>query len=215
MPDDPLDHRLLRDPLTPHMDTLKRAMASGELYATDLVIVGMIQRSLDVVRGAKECFAVRNLTCAIPLLRLQLDNLMRLAYMATLDNADALALEIMRGKQLHELRDAEGKELTGARLRDYARPTHPWLDELYAETSRLVHFSDRDVFHVVRKSQDKEGWIEVALTVDPERWPLDFAHTVADAFILVTETLLETIEAWGDHKVELARKRENAPNPTR
>ena len=36
-----------------------------------------------------------------------------------------------------------GRYITDKRLREHARPSYPWLDGVYEETSRLVHLSEK------------------------------------------------------------------------
>src|SRR6476620_7229999 len=129
------------DPLGEHMKVGKQVMASGELYAADLVVFAMLQRSLDLVLGVKALLAVRNFTCAVALARLQIDSLARFAYMATLRDADEFAKQVLSGEPLNKAKDAQGRALTDKRLREYAVSHFPWIDDLYEKASRFIHFS--------------------------------------------------------------------------
>jgi hypothetical protein len=212
MTEDPTaQYAIFRDPLPEHVHAGKCVVASGELFLADLVIFGMLQRSLDLVLGVKTLIADRNLTCAVPLLRLQLDSLIRLAYMATLPDADVFAHEIVSATPLHKVKDVKGKALTDKRLRSYASKHFPWIDDLYEESSRLIHFSHRHVFDSVRPDADKgEGHIVMSVRTDPSRWSAEVVDEFAAAFAHVTEQLLRVVSAWGDHKRALAARRGQA-----
>lgn len=198
-------HPIFDDPERQHIAVAQALLeADPNLYVTDFVNFGVLQRSLDLVTAFATLLGTRNLTAAIPLLRLQLDSLLRLTYLATLKNADEIAIEILRGRRMSEITDHENKPLTDARLRSHARKHYPWVEKVYAETSRLVHFSDRHVFQSVRGDPDPEvhGGFHIFVGSSPETWPDHLVQEVTDAFAYVTGQILGIIEGWAAHKAK-------------
>ena len=64
---------------------------------------------------------------AAPLLRIQLDSLTRISYLATAARADEVAEYVIGGGEFRKLKDAEGKPLSDARLIRHAERIHPWI----------------------------------------------------------------------------------------
>jgi hypothetical protein len=69
----------LRASKTAHLETLKQATLADDsaLFAADIIMYGVAQRSLMLIDGFAMMVEQSNHVCGIPLLRLQLDNLMR------------------------------------------------------------------------------------------------------------------------------------------
>jgi hypothetical protein len=151
-----------------------------------------------------------NLTAAIPLLRLQLDNLLRLTYLVTLPNDDEFSKQVLEGKHTRSITDAQGRKLTDARLRDYARPHYPWIDDIYNRASGLVHFSDVHVFRAV-KTEPEKGPRDISFQVGHIPWPDHVGLEVEETFGYVTGQILSVVEQWGQHKATLAARRVHPP----
>jgi len=121
----------------------------GNIYLTDLVIIGILKRSLDILDGVISLVKYWNFIAAAPLLRLQLDSLLKLSYLAKSKNADIVSMKIIKGYPFQNLKDEEGKKLTDARLRDYACSVCPGIDNMYREISKLIHLSNKHCFLTV------------------------------------------------------------------
>src|SRR5437867_7535547 len=66
------------------------------------------------------------------------------------------ASAILDGQRLQKVRDHEGQPLTDERLREYARPDFPWVDDLYRDSSALVHLSAKHWYITIAKTDDAE-----------------------------------------------------------
>lgn len=133
-----------------HSDLVQKLLTVGDgnICETDLVVVAVIKRSLDLLDGII-CLTDRwNFAAAAPLLRLQVDSLLRLVYLTQLEDADDVSKAILAGKSFRKLKVSDGKPLTDARLRDYARGFYPWLDRVYKEMSKLIARCQRIVYQL-------------------------------------------------------------------
>jgi hypothetical protein len=135
----------------------------GSLGYTDFVLLGIIQRSIEITRGFIALIDDWNLLCAAPLIRLQLDTLLRMAYLSTLENPDEISRKIFSGERINSVKDRQGKKLNDARLRDYARKTFPRIDEVYENTSKFIHFSDKHIFTSIWKINDEDHLVWFAI----------------------------------------------------
>jgi hypothetical protein len=70
-----------------------------------------------------------------PILRLQIDSLVRVAYLAKAPKVEEIALHLIKGGEFRTLKDASGKNLSDRRLVEHAREAHPWIDDVYKATS--------------------------------------------------------------------------------
>ncbi len=172
----------------------------GALYATDHVVLGALKRSLDIVEGTSLLVRNWNFIAAAPLLRAQLDTLLRLVYIARCGFPDAFSQIILTGKLLSKVKDAAGKPLTDARLRDYARPIFPWLDKVYEETSRMVHYSEKHFMLMVEKAHEGETSADIVLQSGQPNWPLGEIHNFVDALTTATKAILDLAEGWAGEK---------------
>lgn len=76
------DHRLLTVMTGQHTDVVHQLMSGGggTAFAFDIFLFGLVERSLHLVYGFLATFDAWNLVAAAPLVRLQIDNLVRLCY---------------------------------------------------------------------------------------------------------------------------------------
>ncbi|MBA7716516.1 hypothetical protein ES703_125589 [subsurface metagenome] len=172
------------------------SVADGNIYVTDLVMIGVLKRSLDILDGCVSLVERWNFSAAAPLLRLQLDSLLRLVYLATLKDADAVSMEIIKGHSFRNMKDREGKKLTDARLRDYARPLYPWIDKVYKQTSKLIHFSDKHYFLSVNSLNKQSRTVEHFIGEGVTNWPESEINSFLDAMGCTTDALLKVVIGW-------------------
>ena len=114
--------------------------SNGAQMLIDPIFYALTNRSCNVCDAVLILAVKRNFIAAAPLVRIQLDTLLRLCYMRTLKQSDPFAQYILSGGLINRIKDAEGKLLTDARLRDYAHPQYPWIDKTYVEYLALSTF---------------------------------------------------------------------------
>lgn len=100
------------------------------LFPVDFVLLSVLNRSLDLVAGFTWAYDRWNLSTAAPIVRMQVDNVLRLALLATAPPG-SVTDALLSGKALNKEKDPlapSGKNyrLTDQRLRDHARPRFPW-----------------------------------------------------------------------------------------
>jgi hypothetical protein len=186
-----------------HLDLAKRFLeADGNIYSIDLVMAAAVSRSYSLVDGFIDDFDSWNLVVAAPVLRMQLDSLTRLAYMAGAPKADKVAEYVIGGGEFRKMKDAEGKRLTDARLIEHAAESHPWIKGVYEATSGWVHFSPAHVLASWQVKGDQEGSkaLSGAIPLQPEQIPTSMLAELIGAMIKGTREIFFYVEAWESRK---------------
>ena len=97
-----------------HVGLSKRFLgaSNGDIFDLDLVFLGVMVRSYSLVDGFIDAFDAWNPIVAAPLVRMQIDNLVRLSYLARAPKADDVARYVIAGgefrKRSHVTPDGSG-----------------------------------------------------------------------------------------------------------
>ena len=184
-----------------HFELTGRFLRTANLYSIDIVMVAVMSRSYSLVDGFINAFDDWNLVVAAPILRMQLDSLTRLAYIAAAPQSDEVAEYLLGGGEFRYLKDADSKKLTDRRLIEHVEEAHPWIDGVYKATSGWVHFSPE---HIVASLQveEKDGakHISGGIPIRPEQIPAKPLAEVLGAMIKATEQIFGYVEAWESRK---------------
>jgi len=98
--------------------------ADGALFLPDFIIIAMLQRSYGIIDALIDAVDNYNVHAAAPLLRLQLDNLFRAHYFASVPDLDSLVKRLLAGEELRRIKDTEGRPLNDYRLKQLAANGH-------------------------------------------------------------------------------------------
>lgn len=190
-----------------HIDLTNRFMTVADwgLHVIDLFLGAVMARSYSLVDGFISAFDTWNPVVAAPLLRLQLDSLVRTAYVARAQ-ADEVVLYVIGGGEFRRLKDAEGELLTDARLLHHAARMHPWVSDVYDATSGWVHLSPAHLYAAwqLKEEADESGERAPTITggvpIRPEQIPLRALQELLGAMIQATEELFGYMEMWESRK---------------
>lgn len=190
-----------------HLDLSRRflAAADGGLYEIDLFLAATMARSYSLVDGFINAFDSWNPVVAAPLLRMQIDSLVRVAYMAAAPAADEVARHVIGGGEFRTLKDAGGKKLNDYRLLEHVRAAHPWIDDVYKATSGWVHLSPAHLWATWQLGEDGakdtgDMAISGAIPIRPEQIPLSAMQELLEAMIKATAELFAYVQAWERRK---------------
>lgn len=95
-----------------HLDIGTRVMKArgGAFYLADHVVLGVLKRSLDLLDGMQVLVRRWNFVAAAPLLRLQLDNLLRFHYLGQQGFSDELSKAMLSDEPLYKFKDHTGRQ---------------------------------------------------------------------------------------------------------
>jgi hypothetical protein len=190
----------LRLQLPRHL-TVMAAAFSEEIYVPDFLLWSFAQRSYALVDGFLGAFDTWNLLVAAPLVRLQIDTLVRLSYAMTCPDMDALTTKLLDGVEFRAMKDETGQLLWDRRLVKRAQKLHPWLEPVYEVASGWVHFSP---VHLFLGTQANDGKLSGRLPLNPDVLPERLLSEVLEAMLQATRDLVGYLGMWAAHKAELA-----------
>ncbi len=179
------------------------SIAGGKLYTHDMFFIGVLNRSIDLIDAILILTSRWNFVAAVPLIRLHLDTLLRLSYWRTIKNPDAFIRQILEGKQVTQIKDEEGMKLTDGRLRDYTRSIFPQVDNVYKETSRLVHFSDKHVFTCIEALDEAGRMAGFSIGKGSSKWREKDILSLLQCAIAITGTILAIARGWVLEKAQM------------
>lgn len=168
--------------------------ADGRLYPLDLLVVAVMNRSVALLVGFCDLLEKRNFVAAAPLLRMQLDNLLRFHGAWLVDNPHEFAMGVLTGKRIKDLRDRDGNKMSDNFLVKKISEQYPVLSSVYEHTSGYVHLSDKHVFNSMTAKEGYKFNIKIS-TIDefvPEATYLEAIH----AFLEITGVLFRYLEGW-------------------
>ena len=118
------------------------------LLKEDLCLCAMLDRSMRLTDGFIPMIEERNLTCAGALLRLQMDNCLRLFALFIANDRDEAVDCIIDGGIFNSLRDKDGNQ-----MRDRY---DPGFSDIYTQASGFIHFSSKAFYQSVHPQKNYE-----------------------------------------------------------
>lgn len=190
----------------------------GRMFDVDQFIVATLHRSVNLVDGIIKLTENWNAVSALPLMRLQIENLYRLYYVAQQKDDRHAVLEAWRtGTEWRKIKDSSGHILTDRHLCEFAAKQYPWLPDLYKKTCKQVHHSFLHFGHVMSGYDAKEDVAKMTFTIGSEFW----AESLIDQFLYdvgnVTDGLLLIVRGWikckGSISPDSIKKTAQKPKP--
>ena len=123
-----------------------RSADGTRFYLTDLVIFGLINRNLGLLRATPALVKERNIHALAPLLRVQLDGLLRLNAFRIVGSMEDLAKHVIAGNSLRKFKNEDGQLLTDSFLVKLLKSDASWVEPMYETLSGWVHFSESHIF---------------------------------------------------------------------
>jgi hypothetical protein len=199
-PDDLVVDRVqLARSMDEHLDVLK-AILSRDLYPLDLYMSGALQRSYHLVEGFLLAWDHWNVIVAAPLVRFQIDSLVRCAYLCQRGDSDAVVIEVLGGTALRDLKDAaSGKKLTDAHLVELAGALYDWLPPVYVVSNEWVHLSERHIFNAWQHGDGRTLLGQFPMPTDDI--PVRFWQELIGAMCHTTGSLLALGSGWAAYKI--------------
>lgn len=183
-----------------HIECGKR-MLKDYLYPTDLLAIAALDRSMKLRLGFEDMIRGRNLTCAGPLLRLEIDTVLRFFATTLVKNSDEFAMDVLRGEQIDKYKDAQGRRLTDRYLVDLLGQQVDWLPRVYERTCGYVHFSATHMFaSITVHDSPNPGAFTGQITDVDKSLPPELYQEAVDAFCAANELLLEIMLLWCEQK---------------
>lgn len=168
----------------------------GKFYPLDLLAIGALNRSHALLTGFVSLIEAGNFVCAAPLVRLQLDNALRLFAAWLVDSPHEFAHKVLKGEQIRKLKDRDNQLMTDFYLTQKLNETHNWVSELYRRSSGFVHLSEKHIFSAISDVSKEDRTAKLQIGISSSAIP-DMAYLGAiDAMKASTDVFLEYIDGW-------------------
>jgi len=168
----------------------------GDLYSFDLLAVATLNRSMCLLRGFCDLMLSENFVSAAPLVRLQLDNGLRFFAGWLVLDPHEFALQILKGKQVKDICDAQGNKMTDRFLvEQFSQKEDARYLTLYRQTSGYVHLSNKHMFNAIG-SEGKDGKILLKITDQDAFVPNRLYEEAINSFAAITQTILKYMYSW-------------------
>ncbi len=142
------------------IQTGKLTIETFALYQFDIFCAAIINRTLNLTRGFINQMRDENFISAAPLVRINLDSLLRLygAFLVEY-NIDEFALEVMKGKAFNSIKDKTGQFMKDHYLVDQLskKTGYNWVKTVYKAGNEHIHFTAQHVFASVRTNDDPDS----------------------------------------------------------
>ena len=135
----------LRNSYNTHLDVVRQMIEADNrnIFGVDLVVIGVMHRSISLIDGFTSMVEKRNVLCAGALLRLQVDSVMRLYACWLVDDPHSLIQPLLEGKPLNEARNVAEATLTAimGRIATYTGQMVEWSDLTKNEDSQWYNLT--------------------------------------------------------------------------
>lgn len=118
----------------------------SRLYKGSHFVFSIANRAIALNRGYYMLAKANNYVTAISLIRLQIDNCLRLYAMSLVDDPSDFYEKVLGGGEVRDLSDRDGKKMTDNYLVTKLDALFPRFKLLYKNTSGFVHFSNEHLF---------------------------------------------------------------------
>lgn len=162
---------------------------------TDFVLLGIIHRSIKINEGFISLIDKWNLLCAAPMIRLQIDTLLRLSYLSTLEDREDISRRIFSGEPFNNIKGKDGKNLSDARLRKCATEAFPWINEIYKNASRFIHLSEKHIFASIIKINENDHTVYFDIGGESRNAKEEDITSYYDAMIRINKAILQLINS--------------------
>jgi len=177
-------------------DLLEETLAGEEIHAADLVVIAVVNRSLALTRGMAQALKTRNAIVAAPILRMQIDSILRLYALWCVDDHKDVLDALYADKPFRCLTDREGNQLTDRHLYESVAALgddYAWIPDVYRATSGMVHLSGRHILSACDSAGERGATFRVPLEGASHGWN----HLeIMKAFEAATSNLMHLVYSW-------------------
>ena len=197
-----------------HLELLSAVLQTdeGALFPADIIVAGAVQRSLMLTKGFLSMLRSGNYLCAGAILRMQLDNILRLYAASLFPSGSDTLTAFLKDQPLSHLKAPNGKHLTDKELYTRVSKIYPWLPRVYKKTSGYIHFSSSVLMSTITGISET-GIISMSVGLRRgRRWKPEERLDAGQAFDEATKAVLEMVYSWGYTKSFVASKRIKKPS---
>lgn len=179
--------------------------SNDDIYHLDMFLKPVLKRSLDLTDSFSILVNKWHYSISGSILRMQIDNLLRVFYVFQRKDNDKIFIEFLRTGSFRFLKHTDNKKITDKLLIEVASKNYPWIEKVYIETSKFIHLSTKHFFATIINMDKSERTMEEYFGVGFFYWPEFSIFEEMSAFIHTTNSLLELMMGW----INIKRQKKN------
>lgn len=173
---------------------------SRNIFPVDLIAIGAMKRTASNTEGFILLVESKNISSARSLLRVQMDTFMRFSSLWIVDSPHNLAVEIIHGKHIRNIKDKLGNKMTDRYLTEILSKEYPWIKNVYDNLSGYIHFSSQHLFNAVNQINNDTKTISFEIGKEDKQYPESSWIETVDCFIESVNILFFYLKSWIETK---------------
>ena len=194
------------DSLIAQSKEIARGVIGESLLKIDLCFCSLLDRCVRLSQGFTAMIQTRNITCAGALLRLQMDNCMRLFAVYIAENEDDVADCVITGEKISKLKDKDGQKMSDTYLKERLKQYDEHFPHVYEQASGFIHFSSKAFYSIVQLPGDNAINFQVGGEL-PEKINEPLIECLA-AYIRYVNLFYQLMNAAVDAKIRFDQKQQ-------
>lgn len=156
--------------------------------------IGIARRSCALTSGFKSMLKDRNSLCALALVRMQLDNSLRLYAGFFSKDRIKFSKDVLNGKIISKMKADDNQPMTDNYLARRVSRVNPWVINVYKKTSGYIHFSEEHIKEALRH----RGGENFELIIGPNDFDREDVHFLEplECFAHITSMIKIQLEDW-------------------
>jgi hypothetical protein len=169
---------------------------NDNIFHLDMFLKPVLKRSLDLTDSFSILVNNWHYTISGAILRMQLDNLLRVYYVFQRKDNVKIYVEFLKKGTFRDLKHTDGKKVTDKLLVDIAKRNYSWIENVYKETSKFIHLSTKHYYATILNMDKSNRTMEEFFGVGFFNWTEYSIFEVISAFIHTTKSLLDLMNEW-------------------
>ena len=181
--------------------TLQILKTGNGLYTLDLMASAIANRAIALNQGFTILVQENNYLCALPLIRMQLDNCLRFYATCLVKDYNDFYLYYGSGKPICNYIDSDGNKLTDGYLVRCLEKKFSGVQKLYKETSAYIHLSEQHLYAIAKVNKQDTKSRKVNISVgNYDIFTETQKRTFIQYMISVNHLVLKCLMSWCNEK---------------
>lgn len=166
-----------------------------KFYPLDLLFLAAINRSRSYTGAFLELMKKENYLAAVPMIRQQVDSILRLSASRLVKNPHEFAQRVLAGEAIRKIKDMHGNKMTDAYLLTTFKHENPWIEGVYSAGSGFIHLSEKHIFGILTDIND-DGVFNICISETQSFVPEGNRIEAVEAFYQSVMSIFELCDSW-------------------
>lgn len=141
---------------------IARNIVSNTLFMDDFFFCSLLDKSIHITDGFIEMIKNRNLSCAGIILRVSMDNILRLYALYIVNDKEAFINKFIEGEKLNSFMDKNGNRLTDQYLKEQIQTIDSRFCNVYSAACGYIHFSGKAFYQSTQVIDENQIGFQVS-----------------------------------------------------